>query len=61
MGDYAFSVSEIFFRGKQLIILCHKNNLQFFIISNETKNFKLKYDWIFQNLDDKPNYPKILK
>ena len=56
MGDYAFSVSEIFFRGKELIILCHKNNLQFFIISNETKNFKLKYDWIFQNLDDKPNY-----
>ena len=56
MGDYAFSVSEIFFRGKQLIILCYKNSLQFFIISNETKNFKLKYDLIFQNLDDKPNY-----
>ena len=32
IGDYAFSVSEIILRGRQLIILCYKNCLQFYII-----------------------------
>ena len=41
MGNYAFSIGEIVIRGKQLIILCHKNGLQFFIISTDAKKFIL--------------------
>jgi hypothetical protein len=44
MGNYAFCVSEIILRGRQLIILCYKKSLQFYIIFEQIKKFELKYD-----------------
>ena len=44
MENYAFCVSEIILRGRQLIILCYKNCLQFYIIFEQIKKFELKYD-----------------